>query len=64
MKPTYYLERGNGQWEGRWYCKDEDRTYRKVWESPGQCEAWCRENDFHFVLVHDGLATIRFEKVF
>lgn len=51
MKPTYYLERSGGNWNGYWYCADEGRYYRRIWQSIGACEAWCKANDFRFVLI-------------
>lgn len=60
MDTPYFLERSGGQWSGRWYCQDEDRTYRRTWDSPSQCEQWCRKNGFRFVHVTDGLGVIRF----
>ena len=48
---SYYLERSGGKWSGRWYSSDEGKTYHKTWVSPGQCEEWCKLNEFKFVLV-------------
>lgn len=49
---SYYLERSGGQWEGRWYSKDEGRYYRRVWKSVRACRDWCKDQDFKFVLVN------------
>jgi len=48
---AYYLERSGGQWCGQWHSKDEGKTYRRKWHSVGECEKWCKDNEFEFVLV-------------
>lgn len=46
MKPTYYIERSGGTWEGRWFCSDEGRYYRKTSCDIAELRSWAVRNGF------------------